>query len=118
MPIYVYRCLRCGDEIEEYRSIKAYDDPPPSVPEMMCPETIVFVLDDAGKPKLDADGNTTVIDDTAAPCDYQRAMTTASFSWPHGTESNEGRHGWEKAPGGMMIRRTAGKEATKYGEGA
>lgn len=110
MPLYVFRCSRCSDEIEEIRSVREIDDPPPHEPDVMCPETIVLDSDGYPDPKYAAEFK---------PCDYQRAPTVcAAVVWPHGTPSNEGRGGWTLQPGGAMVKVQRGREKTKYGEGA
>jgi len=114
MPIYVFQCERCGVEREEIRSIREYYDPPPHDPSETCPEAdpIGDIADIENY--ADAEGNVR----TTIPCRFVQRPTTFTQRWPHGVESNEGRGGWEKQPGGMMIKRTSGKEKTKYGEGA
>jgi len=81
MPIYVYRCERCGREVEE---IQRFDDPPPR--------------DDT--PCTSSQGD-------PSECDLRRVPTTFEQRWL-GDYSSEGRGGWQRQ-GKFMVKRTEGK---------
>jgi putative FmdB family regulatory protein len=81
MPIYVYRCERCGREVEE---IQKYDDPPPR--------------DDTPCTASQAD---------PSPCDLRRAPTTFTQRWL-GEYSSDGRGGWTRQ-GDFVTKVTPGK---------
>ncbi len=85
MPIYVYRCERCGREVEE---IQKYNDPPP-----------VLVEDCVMGAEIDGNG--------LQPCELRRVPTTFEQRWL-GDYSSEGRAGWQRQ-GKFMVKRTEGK---------
>jgi len=90
MPLFEYRCDRCGQTIEE---LQRYEDPPPESTEI-CPESSA---------------------DQQVPCRFERVMSIAHQRWD-GSYSNDGRGGWERQ-GDAMVKLTKGKESTRYGEG-
>ena len=104
MPIYEYRCVTCGREGEE---LQKHSDPPP-IWDGICPGPEP-ALDDEGHPIAQAPS-------AEQPCDPQRVPSTFSQRFPFGEYSNDGRGGWERQ-GIAMVRKTKGRESTRYGEG-
>lgn len=96
MPLYIYRCQRCGTEIEE---LQKFEDPPP-VSDGPCP---YFAIDDDDPGAADLDER-----HTQDPCNFERVPSAGHFDFPHATLSNVGKAGWQQH-GSTVYRQIQGK---------
>lgn len=81
MPLYDYKCSRCGREVRDV--VAKYDDPPP-VTDEPCGAV--------------PEGSTTQF-----PCTLERMACSGSWRWK-GDYNNEGRGGWTRQ-GDFMSRK-------------
>jgi putative FmdB family regulatory protein len=85
MPIYVYRCAKCGETFEEIQKVGAKA---PQAPSEGCPNK-------------------------GEACELERQMTTAAHRFK-ADYSSDGVGGYERQ-GDVMIRQIKGKNSEKYG---
>lgn len=85
MPIYVYRCERCGETFEELQKM---DEGAPPSPSDGCPSG-------------------------ASTCPLSRELTTATHRFT-ADYSSDGRGGYTRQ-GDAMIRQVTGKNSATYG---
>jgi DNA-directed RNA polymerase subunit RPC12/RpoP len=88
VPLYVYRCSRCGKDVEELQKLGAEA---PQQPEE-CPQRSADL-----------------------PCPLTRVMTGARHRFA-ADYSSDGLGGYTRQ-GDTMIRQVKGKNSTRYGEG-
>lgn len=89
MPLYDYKCSKCGNTIEV---LQDFGDPAPQDP---C-EALVEHEDDHDRREPEPCGCTEF--EGPLPCvQHQR--------W-RGEDGNDGRGGWERQPGGFLIRKS------------
>jgi putative FmdB family regulatory protein len=94
MPLYLYRCTRCGREVEELQRV---GDPPPEPPEA-C----------EAAPRV---GDRIV--DPAPACVLERVLTSATPRFKP-EPSSDGRGGWRSEQNGQTMQRTHRRKLPTY----